>query len=88
MINKRLISLMGHAKKYIAWHVIIQLANLALNITAVIFMADIIQKASQGNVLKEDILKVSIAIFVIVILRFRFNILMANMSYHASGRVK
>ena len=88
MINKRLISLMGYAKKYIAWHVIIQLANLALNITAVIFMADIIQKASQGNVLKEDILKVSIAIFVIVILRFRFNILMANMSYHASGRVK
>ncbi|MEI0558045.1 ABC transporter ATP-binding protein/permease [Brachyspira intermedia] len=88
MINKRLISLMGHAKKYIAWHVIIQLANLALNITAVIFMADIIQKASQGNVLKEDILKVAIAIFVIVILRFRFNILMANMSYHASGRVK
>ncbi|CRF31825.1 Uncharacterized ABC transporter ATP-binding protein HI_0663 [Brachyspira suanatina] len=88
MINKRLISLMGNAKKYIAWHVIIQLVNLALNITAVIFMADIIQKASQGNVLKEDILKVAIAIFVIVILRFRFNILMANMSYHASGRVK
>lgn len=88
MINKRLISLMGNAKKYIAWHVIIQLVNLALNITAVIFMADIIQKASQGNIVKEDILKVSIAIFVIIILRFRFNILMADMSYHASGRVK
>lgn len=88
MINKRLISLMGNAKKYIAWHVIIQLVNLALNIIAVIFMADIIQKASQGNVLKEDILKLAIAIFVIIILRFRFNILMANMSYHASGRVK
>ncbi|KLI29379.1 ABC transporter ATP-binding protein/permease [Brachyspira hyodysenteriae] len=88
MINKRLISLMGNAKKYIAWHVIIQLVNLVLNITAVIFMADIIQKASQGNIVKEDILKVSIAIFVIVILRFRFNILMADMSYHASGRVK
>ena len=88
MINKRLISLMGNAKKYIAWHVIIQLVNLALNITAVIFMADIIQKASQGNILKEDILKLAIAIFVIIILRFRFNILMANMSYHASGRVK
>ena len=58
------------------------------NIIAVIFMADIIQKASQGNVLKEDILKLAIAIFVIIILRFRFNILMANMSYHASGRVK
>ncbi|KLI26317.1 ABC transporter ATP-binding protein/permease [Brachyspira hyodysenteriae] len=88
MINKRLISLMGNAKKYIAWHVIIQLVNLVLNITAVIFMADIIQKASQGNIVKEDILKVSIAIFVIVILRFRFNILMTDMSYHASGRVK
>ncbi|WP_300365571.1 ABC transporter ATP-binding protein/permease [Brachyspira sp.] len=88
MINKRLISLMGNAKKYIAWHVIIQLANLALNITAVFFMADIIQKAAQGNIIKSDIIKVSIAILIIVILRFRFNILMANMSYNASGRVK
>ena len=88
MINKRLIALMGDAKKYITWHVIIQLINLALNITAIFFMADIIQKASEGNIIKEDIIKVSAAIFVIIILRFRFNILMAKMSYHASGRVK
>ena len=88
MISKRLISLMGSAKKYIAWHVVIQLINLALNITAVFFMADIIQKAAQGNVVKDDIIKVSAAIFVIVILRFILNILMAKMSYKASGRVK
>ena len=88
MINKRLIALMGNAKKYIAWHVIIQLINLALNITAVFFMADIIQKASQGNIIKSDIIKVSIAILTIVILRFRFTMIMAKMSYHASGRVK
>lgn len=88
MINKRLIALMGEAKKYIAWHVIIQLANLILNIAAVFFMADIIQKVYNGNVLKEDIIKLSIAIFVIILLRFRFNILIANMSYYASGRVK
>ncbi|WP_297276003.1 ABC transporter ATP-binding protein/permease [uncultured Brachyspira sp.] len=88
MINKRLISLMGNAKKYIAWHVVIQLVNLALNITAVFFMADIIQKAFQGTILKEDIIRLCIAIFVIIVLRFRFNILMAKMSYHASGRVK
>ncbi len=88
MINKRLISLMGNAKKYIAWHVVIQLVNLALNITAVFFMADIIQKAFQGTILKEDIIRLCIAIFVIIVLRFRFNVLMANMSYHASGRVK
>ena len=62
MISKRLISLMGSAKKYIAWHVVIQLINLALNITAVFFMADIIQKAAQGNVVKDDIIKVSAAI--------------------------
>lgn len=88
MINKRLISLMGNAKKYIAWHVIIQLINLCLNITAVFFMADIIQKAAYGNIIKEDLIKVSAAIFIIVILRFRFNILMSDMSYNASGRVK
>ena len=88
MINKRLIALMGDAKKYITWHVIIQLINLALNITAIFFMADIIQKASEGNKNTEDIIKVSAANFVKIILRFRFNILMAKMSYHASGRVK
>ncbi|MEI0565521.1 ABC transporter ATP-binding protein/permease [Brachyspira pulli] len=88
MISKRLISLMGSAKKYIAWHVVIQLINLALNITAVFFMADIIQKAALENVVKDDIIKVSLAIAVIVILRFIFNILMAKMSYKASGRVK
>ena len=88
MISKRLISLMCSAKKYIAWHVVIQLINLALNITAVFFMADIIQKAALGNVVKDDIIKVSLAIAVIVILRFIFNILMAKMSYKASGRVK
>ena len=88
MINKRLIALMGDAKKYIAWHVIIQLVNLALNITAVFFMADIIQKASNGNIIKEDIIKLCIAIFVIIVLRFRFTVLMSKMSCHASGRVK
>ena len=88
MINKRLIALMGDAKKYIAWHVIIQLVNLALNITAVFFMADIIQKASNGNITKEDIIKLCIAIFVIIVLRFRFTVLMSKMSYYASGRVK
>ncbi|PCG21012.1 ABC transporter ATP-binding protein/permease [Brachyspira sp. G79] len=88
MINKRLIALMGDAKRYIAWHVIIQLVNLALNITAVFFMADIIQKASNGNIIKEDIIKLCIAIFVIIVLRFRFTVLMSKMSYYASGRVK
>ncbi|WP_157153822.1 ABC transporter ATP-binding protein/permease [Brachyspira murdochii] len=88
MINKRLIALMGDAKKYIAWHVIIQLVNLALNITAVFFMSDIIQKASNGNITKEDIIKLCVAIFVIIVLRFRFTVLMSKMSYYASGRVK
>ena len=88
MINKRLIALMGDAKRYIAWHVIIQLVNLALNITAVFFMADIIQKSSDGNITKEDIIKLCIAIFVIIVLRFRFTVLMSKMSYYASGRVK
>ena len=88
MINKRLIALMGEAKKYIAWHVIIQLANLALNIAAIFFMADIIQKAYQKNITKEDIITLCIAFLVIIVLRFRFNILLSQMSYYASGRVK
>ena len=88
MINKRLIDLMGEAKKYIAWHVIIQLANLALNIAAIFFMADIIQKAYKKTITKEDIITLCIAFLVIIVLRFRFNILLSQMSYYASGRVK
>ena len=88
MINKRLIDLMGEAKKYIAWHLIIQIANLALNIAAIFFMADIIQKAYQKTITKEDIITLCIAFLVIIVLRFRFNILLSQMSYYASGRVK
>ena len=88
MINKRLIDLMGEAKKYIAWHLIIQIANLALNIAAIFFMADIIQKAYKKTITKEDIITLCIAFLVIIVLRFRFNILLSQMSYYASGRVK
>ena len=40
MINKRLIALMGNAKKFIGFHVFFQLINLALNITAIFLLAD------------------------------------------------
>lgn len=44
MINKRLIALMGNAKKFIGFHVFFQLINLALNITAIFLLADFLQK--------------------------------------------
>ena len=88
MINKRLIALMGNAKKYIAGHVIMQLINLAINIAVIFFMADVIQKVFNGIIIKEDIIKLTVYIAAAVILRFIFTVLMSKMSYHASGRVK
>lgn len=88
MINKRLIKLMGEAKKFIGFHVFFQLINLSLNIIAIFLIADFIQKAFEKNILNKDIIKVSIGILIIVILRFISNILIAKMSYLASGKVK
>lgn len=88
MINKRLIKLMGDAKKFIGFHVFFQLINLSLNIMAIFLIADFLQKAFEKNILNKDIIKVSAGIIIITILRFISNILIAKMSYLASGKVK
>ena len=88
MINKRLIALMGNAKKFIGFHVLFQLINLALNITAIFLLADFLQKIYEKNISNADIIKVSFGIIIVIILRFISNILIAKMSYYASGKVK
>lgn len=88
MINKRLIALMGNAKKFIGFHVFFQLINLALNITAIFLLAGFLQKIYEKNISNADIIKVSIGIIIVIILRFISNILIAKMSYYASGKVK
>ena len=88
MINKRLIALMGNAKKFIGFHVFFQLINLALNITAIFLLADFLQKIYEKNISNADIIKVSLGIIIVIILRFISNILISKMSYYASGKVK
>lgn len=88
MINKRLIALMGNAKKFIGFHVFFQLINLALNITAIFLLADFLQKIYEKNISNDNIIKVSFGIIIVIILRFISNILIAKMSYYASGKVK
>lgn len=88
MINKRLIALMGNAKKFIGFHVFFQLINLVLNITAIFLLADFLQKIYEKNISNADIIKVSLGIIIVIILRFISNILIAKMSYYASGKVK
>lgn len=88
MINKRLIALMGNAKKFIGFHVFFQLINLALNITAIFLLADFLQKIYEKNISNADIIKVSFGIIIVIILRFISNILISKMSYYASGKVK
>lgn len=92
MINKRLIELMGNAKKFIVFHVFFQLINLSLNIIAIFLISEFLQKAleknMEKNILSYDIIKVSSCIIIVIVLRFISNILMAKMSYYASGKVK
>lgn len=52
MINKRLIALMGNAKKFIGFHVFFQLINLALNITAIFLLANFLQKIYEKKYFK------------------------------------
>lgn len=88
MINKRLIRLMGNAKKFIGFHVLFQLINLLLNIIAIFLIADFLQKAYEKNISNSDIIKVVFGIIIVIILRFISNILTAKISYYASGKVK
>ena len=88
MINKRLIALMGNAKKFIGFHVFFQLINLALNITAIFLIADFLQNIYEKNNSNANIIKVSFGIIIVIIIRFVSNILIAKMSYYASGKVK
>lgn len=88
MIKKRLIALMGEAKKYISFHVIFQLVNLVLNIIAIFAIAQLIEKVSNKSYTQNDLIKVSIIVISVIILRYISNILIAKMSYLASGRVK
>ncbi|TKZ36040.1 ABC transporter ATP-binding protein/permease [Brachyspira catarrhinii] len=88
MINKRLIELMGNAKKFIGFHVLFQLINLSLNIIAIFLIADFLQKVYEKNISNADIIKVSLGIIIVIILRFISNILIAKMSYYSSGKVR
>lgn len=88
MINKRLIGLMGNAKKFIGFHVLFQLINLLLNITAIFLIADFLKNICEKNISNADIIKVSLGIIIVIILRFISNIIIAKMSYYASGKVK
>lgn len=88
MINKRLIELMGEAKKFVGFHVFFQLINLSLNITAIFLIAEFLQNALEKNILSYDIIKVFSGVMIVIILRFISNIVIAKMSYYASGKVK
>lgn len=88
MINKRLIELMGEAKKFVGFHVFFQLINLSLNIIAIFLIAEFLQNALEKNILSYDIIKVFSGVMIVIILRFVSNIVIAKMSYYASGKVK
>lgn len=88
MINKRLIELMGETKKFVGFHVFFQLINLSLNIIAIFLIAEFLQNALEKNILSYDIIKVFSGVMIVIILRFISNIVIAKMSYYASGKVK
>lgn len=92
MINKRLIELMGNAKKFVFFHVFFQLINLSLNIVAIFLISEFLQKAleknMEKNILNSEIIKVFSGVMIVIVLRFISNIFIAKMSYYASGKVK
>ncbi len=88
MISKRLIGFMSEAKKYIGFHVFLQLLNLVLNIVAIFVIADLIEKVSTKSFTNNDLILVSSIVVGVVILRYIINIFIAKASHNASGRVK
>ena len=88
MISKRLIGFMREAKKYIGFHVALQLFNLVLNVVAIFVIANLIQKVSKNLFEKNDLIIVSSTIVGVILLRYIINLFIAKMSHLATGRVK
>ena len=88
MIKKRLVGLLAHAKKYIAYNVLWQWIALLAQTAAVFTIAELVSSVFKGTVQTNDIIKTVPILAAVLIIRFICDRMAANASYRASVDVK
>lgn len=88
MIKTRLVGLLSHAKKYIAYTVLWQWVALLSQILAVFTIADLLEKVAYQAVTPQRIYQTIAILLVVVVLRFICEQMGARVSYLASVDVK
>lgn len=88
MVKTRLVRLLSHAKKYIAYHVLWQWIALAAQIISVFSIAGLLEKVVEKKAGTADIRNTLLILLIAVVLRFLCERMSAKASYLASVDVK
>ncbi len=88
MIKTRLVGLLSHAKKYIAYNVLCQWVSLLAQIVAVFSIAGLLETAVHHTLGTEGALRTAVVLLVVILIRFFCERMAAHASYLASVDVK
>ena len=88
MIKKRLVKLLGHAKKYIVYQVLFQWLGLLCQILTITASAVLLESAFDGSYRTDRLLQYGVFVVIAIALKYVFDRLSAKMSYLASVDVK
>ena len=70
MIKTRLVGLLSHAKKYIAYNVLCQWISLLAQIVAVFSVAGLLEQAVHHTLETETALRTSVVLLTVILIRF------------------
>ncbi len=88
MINKRLISVLGDSKKYIAGNVLLQWCSLGANIAMMVSVTKLLQELFNKTADNKSVILTVLVMFVAMIIRFACSVGVSRMSYLSSKSVK
>lgn len=88
MIKTRLIKLLDHAKKYIAYNVIWQCVALTAQIVAVFRVGYLMEHIFYGTVIKEELIRTFVIMAAVIGIRYICDKMVSRSSYLASADVK
>lgn len=88
MIKTRLVGLLSHAKKYIAYNVLCQWISLLAQIVAVFSIAGLLEIAVHHTLGTEAALRTAVVLLAVIVIRFFCERMAAHASYLASVDVK
>lgn len=88
MIKTRLVGLLSHAKKYIAYNVLCQWISLLAQIVAVFSVAGLLEQAVHHTLGTEAALRTAVVLLAVILIRFFCERMAAHASYLASVDVK